>query len=68
MLDTTSRKIGTGNVSRYETLRWGQDMLFTWSVSITPLIAKPPGMDTSNGYPLARLVIGQTSANPTFEL
>ncbi len=41
---------------------------FTWSASTTPDTAKPSKRGTSNGYPLAFVVIGHTKASPTRRL
>ena len=45
-----------------------QSMLFTWSARMTPETFARCGRATSNGYPFAWLVMGQTSARPTFAL
>lgn len=42
--------------------------LLTWSVNMTPSIAKPLGSATSKGYPFCWRVIGHTTANPLTSL
>ena len=43
-------------------LRRRQSRFLIWSARMTPAIPDPSGMATSNGYPLTRLVTGQSNA------
>ena len=45
-----------------------QSTFLMWSASTTPSMGNPGGRGVSQGEPLARLVIGQASANPTLRL
>jgi len=64
----TSSTVPKGNLQTNSACLIFQSRLFTWSDKIAPLIFNPSGINTSNGYPLIWLVIGQRIANPTLLL
>lgn len=64
----TALNMLAGTFTAKRACRAFQSKLFTWSVSMTPLVFTPRGSATSKGYPFAWDVIGHASINPTFSL